>query len=205
MSHSHATDRDGSGRRMGLAIGLTLAFVAGEAGADDFARRMALLSDAGHNFADALARIFSWYALRLARRPANARRTFGYHRAGVLAALVNAAALVAIALSIFREGVQRLRVPGPVQGGPMIVVARVAAALNGVISLWLRGAAGHDLKIRGAYLHMLGDAVSALGVVAAGIGVAATGSTIADPLASLLIAALILGVPGASSPRRTAC
>ena len=115
---------------------------------------MVLLSDAGHNLADALALIFSWYALRLAGKPADARRTYGSHRAGILAALVNAAALVVIALFIFWEAVERLRSPEPVQGGLMIGVALAAVLLNGVIALWLHHEARHDRGPRkGARAH----------------------------------------------------
>ncbi|HJT76632.1 MAG TPA: cation diffusion facilitator family transporter [Gemmataceae bacterium] len=190
MPHTH--EGASTGRFMGLAVVLTLAFVVGEAVAGYLANSLALLSDAGHNFADALALILSWYAIRAARRPANAWRTFGSHRVGILAALVNAVSLVVIALGIFWEAVQRLRAPEPVQSGLMIGVAVVAVLLNGVISFWLRGEARHDLNVRSAYLHMLGDTLSALGVVTAGIVVAATGATIADPVVSLLIGVLIL-------------
>ncbi len=192
MSHSHGHQPAVSGRRMGLSICLTLAFVVGEALAGYFAHSLALLSDAGHNFADALALIFSWYALRLARRPADTRRTYGYLRVGILAALANAVSLVVLAIFIMGEAIGRFRSPGPVEGGSMIVVALVAMILNGVISLWLRGEAKHDLNIRSAYLHMLGDAASALGVVIAGMIVMLTGASIADPIVSLLIGVLIL-------------
>jgi cobalt-zinc-cadmium efflux system protein len=103
MSHSHPTDGAESGRRLAASIALTLAFVLGEAVAGYVSHSLALISDAGHNFADALALFLSWYALRMARRPADARRTYGYHRAGILAALVNAVSLVLIALYIFWE------------------------------------------------------------------------------------------------------
>lgn len=192
MPHSHATAAPLSGRRMGLSIVLTLAFVAGEAAAGYFAHSLALLSDAGHNLADALALVFSYYALRAAKRPPDAQRTYGYLRVGILAALANAVSLVVIALLIFWEAIERLLVPEPVQAGPMIVVALVAIVLNGIISLWLRGDAKHDLNIRSAYLHMLGDAVSALGVVVAGIVVAMTGASIADPVVSFAIGVFIL-------------
>jgi cobalt-zinc-cadmium efflux system protein len=193
MPHDHHHhDAAATGRRLGFSIALTLAFVLGEAVAGFWARSLALVSDAGHNFADALALVFSWWALRVASRPSHSRLTFGYHRAGILAALVNALSLVVIALLIFWEAVERLRDPRPVAPGPMVVVAMVAVALNTVISLWLRGEAKHDLNIRSAYLHMVGDAMSALGVVAAGIVVALTGSPIADPVVSILIGALIL-------------
>ncbi|HZT81623.1 MAG TPA: cation diffusion facilitator family transporter [Gemmataceae bacterium] len=192
MAHDQGHGGAVTGRYLGLAIGLTTAFVVAEAVAGWLSNSLALLADAGHNFADALALVFTWYALRLARRPADARRTFGSHRAGILAALANAATLVALALLIFWEAVQRLREPEPVASGPMIGVALAAVVLNGIISLWLRGEARHDLNLRGAYLHMLGDALSALGVVAAGVLVALTGSTLADPLVSLLVGGLIV-------------
>src|SRR4051794_19714354 len=113
--HHHDAPAAVTGRRLGLSIALTLAFVLGEATAGFWARSLALVSDAGHNLADALALVFSWWALCVARRPAHARLTFGYHRAGILAALVNALSLVVIALMIFWEAVERLRVPRPVE------------------------------------------------------------------------------------------
>jgi cobalt-zinc-cadmium efflux system protein len=186
--HSHPA----TGRYLGVSIALTLVFVVGEAAAGYWSNSLALLSDAGHNFADAVALVLSWYAVRTARRPPDARRTFGYHRAGALAALVNAASLVVIALFIFWEAVQRLQSRPHVESGPMIGVAAVAVILNGLISVWLHAEAKHDLNIRSAYLHMLGDALSALGVVAAGVVVALTGASIADPLVSLMIGGLIL-------------
>lgn len=186
--HTHA----GTGSRLLLSLVLTVGFVIAEAAAGWFANSLALLSDAAHNFADALALGLSWYALRAARRPADARRTFGSHRVGILAALANAASLVVMALFIFWEAAQRLRRPAPVEGGLMIAVASAAVLLNGAISLWLHGAAKHDLNVRSAYLHMLGDALSALGVVVAGVVVALTGRAVADPVVSLLIGALIL-------------
>src|SRR4030088_632585 len=116
MSHSHPHHHHhhqhhhgaATGRRLVFSIALTAAFVVGELVAGLFSHSLALVSDAGHNFADALALILSWYALGAARRPANANRTFGYHRVGILAALANAVALVVIALLIFWEAAQRL-------------------------------------------------------------------------------------------------
>jgi cobalt-zinc-cadmium efflux system protein len=190
MAHLHGGSA--TGRYLGLSILLTLAFVLGEAAAGYFANSLALLSDAGHNLADALALILSWYAIRAGRRPADARRTYGYHRVGVLAALVNSASLVVIALFIFWQALARLQSPEPVHGGLMIGVALAAVALNAVISLWLRAEAGHDLNVRSAYLHMLGDALSGVGVVVAGAVIALTGQPIADSAVSLVIGLLIL-------------
>jgi cobalt-zinc-cadmium efflux system protein len=192
MAHTHAHGEGLAGRQMGMAVVLTLAFVVGEICAGLFGHSLALLSDAGHNFADALALIFSWYALRIAGRPAHSGRTFGYHRVGILAALANAGSLVIIALLIFWEALQRLRSPEPVHGGLMIGMALAAIGINALISLWLRSEARHDLNVRSAYLHMAGDALSGLGVVVAGVVIATTGATVADPAVSLLIAALIL-------------
>jgi cobalt-zinc-cadmium efflux system protein len=186
--HDHRTQ---TGKRLLLSVFITIAFVIGEAAAGYFSNSLALLSDAGHNFADALALILSWYALWVAQKPSTAQRTFGYHRVGILTALVNAVSLVVIALLIFWEAITRLRRPEPVKSTPMIVVALIAVLLNSVISLWLRKAAKHDLNVRSAYMHMLGDAVSAVGVVIAGVVVAA-GVSIADPIVSVIIGLLIL-------------
>ena len=192
MPHNHTHAADPNNPRMGLSIILTLAFVLGEAVAGYFSHSLALMSDAGHNFTDALALILSWYAIRAAKRPSSSDRTFGSHRVGILAALVNALTLVAIGAIIIWEAIQRFFDPQPVQSMPMILVALVAVVLNGVISLWLQAGSKRDLNIRSAYLHMIGDAISALGVVAAGIFVAITGNPIADPLISLVIGGFII-------------
>jgi cobalt-zinc-cadmium efflux system protein len=177
---------------MGAAVVLTLAFVAAEAASGWFGHSLALLSDAGHNLTDAAALGFSWYALWIANKPSHEGMTFGYHRVGVFAALLNAVSLVAIALLIGWEAIARIRQPEPSNGGLMIAVAAVAIVVNAVIGFSLHRGAKHDLNVRSAYLHMVGDAVSALGVVIAGVFVAATGTPLADPIVSLLIAALIL-------------
>jgi cobalt-zinc-cadmium efflux system protein len=177
---------------MGMAVVLTLIFVIGEAVAGYFGHSLALLSDAGHNFADAAALGLSWYALWIAKKPSHHEMTFGYHRVGILSALVNAVSLVVIAIFILWEAVGRLRHPEAVNSWLMIGVASVAVAMNLVIGLWLQAGAKDDINIRGAYAHMIGDAVSALGVVVAGIIVAFTKASVADPIVSFLIAALIL-------------
>src|SRR6266850_1101003 len=122
MGHSHDSSSTLTGRRLSLSIFITIAFVIGEAITGYFAHSLSLVSDAGHNLADALALIFSWYGIRIAQRPSTAQRTFGYHRVGILAALVNSVSLVVMALLIFWEAAIRLRHPEPVQSTPMIVV-----------------------------------------------------------------------------------
>ena len=195
--HSHAHGASGdepalSDRKMAVAVSITLLFVIGEIAAGMAGHSLALMSDAGHNFADAAALGFSWYAMRIARRPADHAMTFGYHRVGILAALVNSVSLVVIALFIWWGAVGRLVHPVAASGGLMIGVAAVAIVLNGIIGLWLHHGAQHDLNLRGAYLHMLGDAIAAAGVVAAGVVVSVFHLPIADPLVSFIIGGLIL-------------
>jgi cobalt-zinc-cadmium efflux system protein len=177
---------------MGAAVGLTLAFVVVEAVSGWFAHSLALLSDAGHNLADAAALGFSWYALWIAGKPSHQGMTFGYHRVGVFAALANAVSLVLIAVFIGWEAIARIRQPEVSNGPVMIVVAVAAIVVNLVIGLWLHKDSKDDLNIRSAYLHMLGDAASAFGVVIAGVLVATMRGPLADPVVSLLIAGRLL-------------
>ena len=192
MTHSHDQHATPTRQRLILSIIVTITFVLVETITGYLSHSLALMSDAGHNFADALALIFAWYGVWIARKPSTARRTFGYHRVGTLAALVNSVSLVVIALLVFWEAINRLRHPEPVHSTPMIIVALLAILMNTVISLWLRGGAKKDLGVRSAYVHMLGDAISAAGVVVAGLIVAFTGASIADPVVSILIGILIL-------------
>jgi cobalt-zinc-cadmium efflux system protein len=177
---------------MGTAVAITIAFVVVEAVSGWLGHSLALMSDAGHNLADAASLGFSWYALQIADKPSHHGMTYGYHRVGVLAALANAVSLVVIAILIGSEAVDRVRHPAAANGSLMIGVALAAIVVNVVISRWLHHGAKDDINIRSAYLHMVGDAVSAAGVVVAGIVVATTGQPLADPIVSLLIAVLIL-------------
>lgn len=176
--------------RFKVAIVLTVLFVMGEAAAGLYANSLALLSDAAHNFTDVLALGLSLYALYLSARPSNATKTFGYHRAGILAALVNATTLIGIALLIFYEAYERLVAPPPIQEQIMMVVAGVGFVINTGIAFFLRHFA-QDLNVRSAFIHMVGDALSTLGVVIAGFAIHLTGWEILDPLASVLIGVLI--------------
>lgn len=192
MSGSHSHVGAVSNKQLWVATSLTFAFCVGEAAVGYFSNSLALMADAGHNFADALALALSAFAIWMATKPADSKRTFGYHRVGILAALVNAAGLVAMAGAIFWEALQRLYAQEPVQSGPMIWVALLAIILNSGIAWWLSRAAKEDLNIRGAYLHMIGDAAASFGVVIAGIIIALTGAYIADPVVSIVFAALVL-------------
>lgn len=186
--HTHGAT---SGRLLWLSLGVTLAFVVVEAIFGLRAHSLALLSDAGHNASDALALGLAAYAVWLGRRPASPGKTFGYHRAAILVALANAAALVVIALAIFVSAWQAFHHPQPVQGTLMMAVAAVAVVMNTVIASWLSPHAHSSLNARAAYVHMAGDALSSLGVVIAGAVVHFTHWQYADPLVSVLIGVFI--------------
>lgn len=181
-----------SGRLLWISLALTVLFVFVELFWGLRAHSLALVSDAGHNASDALALGLAAYAVWVARRPASSHKTFGYHRVAILTALANAVALVVIALAILWEAWQTFLHPTPPQGMVMIAVAAVAVLMNTLIAYWLRGESHHSLNARAAYIHMAGDALSALGVVIAGFAVKYFGWTLADPLVSVLIAAFIL-------------
>ena len=191
-SHSHVHPVRVSAGTMGAAVAVTLAFVLAEAIGGWLGNSLALLSDAGHNLADAASLGFSWYALWMAGKPSHEGMTFGYHRVGVFAALLNAVSLVLIALLIGWEGITRIQHPEPASGGVMIGLASAGVVVNLAIGRWLHHGSKHDINVRSAYLHQIGDAVSAFGVVVAGIVIATTGWLLADPIVSLIIAALIL-------------
>jgi cobalt-zinc-cadmium efflux system protein len=191
-SHAHHAPPNVSGRAMAAAVTLTLAFVVVEGIAGWLAHSLALVSDAGHNLADGAALGFSWYALSISNRPSHEGMTFGYHRVGIFAALANAVSLVLIAFFIAWEGISRIREPQPADGRLMIGVAAAGIVVNLAVGLWLHKGSKDDLNIRSAYLHMMGDALSAFGVVIAGILVTTLGLSLADPIVSLLIAGLIL-------------
>ena len=192
-SHGHSHAHHLAGRRLALSLALTLLFVIVELASGLWSHSLSLVSDAGHNFADALALLLSWYGLRAARWPSSANRTFGYHRVGILTALINSVSLVVIAGLILWQAVERLLHPQTlVRGSVMIAVALVAVLVNGVIAGWLHHSSKDDLNVRSAYLHMLGDALAAFGVVIAGVIVVLTRNPLADPICSILIGLLIL-------------
>jgi cobalt-zinc-cadmium efflux system protein len=192
MDHHDQHSPTMSGRSIPFAIGLSLAFVAAEGFIGWRTGSLALVSDAGHNFTDAIALALAAFAIRMARKPATATRTFGYHRVAILIALTNALSLVAISLVIFREAIARIQRPEVVDSGWMIGTALAALAMNVWISMRLHAGSRHDLNIRGAYVHMVGDALASAGVVLAGIIVWSTGYVIADPIISIVLSALIL-------------
>jgi cobalt-zinc-cadmium efflux system protein len=155
------------------------------------AHSLALLSESGHNASDFLALLLSFAAVYFQTRPASHSKTFGYQRAGVLAAFINAATLIVISIWIAIEAVHRISAPVAVQPRLMIIVAAAGVLMNGVIAALLWGVA-RDVNLRSAFLHMAGDTLSTAAVIAGGAGILITGQNWIDPVLSLFIAALIL-------------
>jgi cobalt-zinc-cadmium efflux system protein len=202
--HVHAHDHShghGSGghahapasfdRAFAIGVGLNVAFVITEIVFGLRTNSLALVADAGHNLGDVLSLVLAWAGLVLARRAPTLRRTYGLRRFSILAAVANAGILLVAVGAIIVEAVDRFRHPAPIAGGVVSVVAAVGIVINlGTALAFMRGRE-HDLNIRGAFLHMLGDAAASAGVVVAGLLIAATGLLWIDPVVSLLLAALI--------------
>jgi cobalt-zinc-cadmium efflux system protein len=178
--------------RMALALGLTVAFVIVEAAAGLFANSLALLTDAAHNLTDVIALGLSWFAIRLTAQPANAQKTYGYHRAGILVALANSTTLALISFGIFYEAYRRFMSPPEVKSGVLIGVGLIAVIINLVTALLVRQGSESDLNLRSAFVHLMGDVLSTTGAVIAGVIIYFTGANWLDPLVSVLIGFLIL-------------
>jgi cobalt-zinc-cadmium efflux system protein len=184
--------RSGRERRLALVLVLAAAYMVAEIAGGLWTGSLALLADAGHMGADVASLALSLFAAWLARRPAHPGRTYGYLRAEILAALVNGAALVAVAVGVAVEAAERLQAPAPVAAGPMLAIAVGGLAVNGVGLLLLRDGRHESLNLRGAWLHLLSDALGSAAAITAGVLVLAFGWLVADPLASLAIAALVV-------------
>src|SRR5271165_6663287 len=172
--HVHAHHAGGPKRVLKISLGVTLAYIVLLVVAGLRAHSLALLSEAGHNLSDFLALLLSLVAVYLQSRPPSTTKTYGYHRAGVLAALVNALSLVAVSFFIFYEAFHRLQNPQPVHAGVMMSVAAAGVVMNGVIALLLYRSGG-DVNIRSAVLHEIGDTVSTAAVIAGGWAIMVTG------------------------------
>jgi len=181
----------GAVRILRISLLLTFLYIVATAVAGVRGNSLALISEAGHNVSDFLALLLSLFAVYLQTRPPTSTKTFGYQRAGVLAAFVNAISLVALSIYIFYEGAQRLFKPVPVHSELMIITAAAGVLMNGIIALLLYRS-GKDVNLRSAFLHMLGDTLSTAAVIAGGWGIMLTGKYWIDPALSFGIAALIL-------------
>jgi len=192
-SHTHLNDAARqTTARLSLSLVLTLGFVILEAAAGLFANSLALLTDAAHNLTDVIALGLTWFAIRLTAQPANAQKTYGYHRAGILVALLNSTTLVLISLGIFYEAYRRFSNPPEVQSGILIGVGLIAVVINLVTALLVRRGSQTDLNLRSAFVHLMGDVLSTIGAVIAGVIIYFTDANWLDPLVSVLIGFLIL-------------
>jgi cobalt-zinc-cadmium efflux system protein len=189
--HVHGAQTPRTQRILRLSLAATLVYVLVTFFAGLHAHSLALISEAGHNVSDALALLLSFVAVYFQGRPASDKKTFGYQRAGVLAAFVNALTLIIIAVGIAMEAMHRLSSPVTVQPRLMMIVAAAGVVMNGVIAACLFSGS-RDLNIRSTFIHMLGDTVSTAAVILGGAAIVFTHFNWIDPVLSLLIAALIL-------------
>lgn len=194
-NHSHVHARDLTKQttsRLALSLALTLGFVVIEAVAGIIGNSLALLTDAAHNLTDVIALGLSWYAIRLTSQPATGRKTYGYHRAGILVALINSTTLVLISLGIFYEAFRRFTDPPEVEAGILVIVGLAAFLINLMTALLVKKGSEHDLNVRSAFVHLMGDVLSTVGAVIAGVIILFSGANWLDPLVSVLIGLLIL-------------
>jgi len=189
--HAHSGAGHGTSKVLRISLFVTLAYILLLVVAGIRAHSLALLSEAGHNLSDFLALLLSLVAVYLQSRPPSATKTFGYHRAGVLAALINAASLVAIAFFIFYEAFRRIQHPEVVHAGLMMWVAATGVVMNGVIALLLYRTGG-DVNIRSALIHEVGDTLSTAAVIIGGWAIMVTHRYWIDSALSFGIGALIL-------------
>lgn len=191
-SHEHEHGTNNYSRAFRIGIILNVGFVIIEATYGYLANSLALLADAGHNMSDVLGLLLAWGASFLGRRPPSQRYTYGLRRSSILAALINAIALLLVMGGIAWEAVQRFSQPASVVGNTVIVVAIVGIIINTITALMFMSGRKHDLNIRGAFLHMAADAGVSLGVVLAGITIILTGWLWFDPVVSLIIVAVVV-------------
>lgn len=189
--HDHAAGIDTTRRAFAVGVSLNLAFVAIEVGFGLYANSLSLLADAGHNFSDVIGLLLAWGAVVLAKRAPSERYTYGLRSSTILAALANAMLLLIAVGGIAWEAAQRFAAPAAVSEWIMIWVAAVGVVINLVTALMLRHGSEGDLNMRGAFLHMLADAMVSVGVVLAGLGILWGGWLWLDPAISLLIAVVI--------------
>jgi cobalt-zinc-cadmium efflux system protein len=193
MSHSHEHRADPATRRpLVITLVLVLVIMVAEVIGGLVSNSLALLSDAGHMLTDALAIALSLFAMNLARRPATAQKTYGYHRAEILAAFANGAILILLSAYIFYEAVKRFSAEPEIKTPVMLVVAIIGLVANLVGMFLLRQGSGKSINVRAAFWHIIGDTLSSVGVIAAAIIIYFTGWTAADPILAIIIGVVIL-------------
>lgn len=189
--HHHAPPADFS-LAFAAGIALNLVFVAIETAYGFWANSMALLADAGHNLSDVLGLVVAWIGATLAKRPASRRFSYGYRAATILAALANAVILIVAVAFIAYHAIVRLLIPDVVEAGTVMAVAAIGILVNGATAMLFARGRKSDLNVRGAWLHMIADALVSAGVVVAGALILWTAWVWVDPVASLIVAAVIL-------------
>lgn len=195
--HAHAhhhgpTVTQENERRIRFVLLITLGYAVIQAVGGWWSGSLALIADSGHMASDAAALLLALVAYRIARRPADSTRTYGFHRVRVLAALANGAALLLLVAWITWEAIQRLQAPSEVMALPMLVVAGVGLLVN-LIAAWILWSGDHqDGNLRGAFLHVIGDLLGSVGAIAAAIGIMLTGWSVLDPILSVLVALLVV-------------
>jgi cobalt-zinc-cadmium efflux system protein len=187
-SHSHGSNR----RRLIAVLALTLAYMLAEAIGGFVTNSLALLSDAGHMLADVASLLLALLALWFSARPITARKTYGYYRMEILAALANGSALVVISLLISYEAFQRIKSPESVRGFEVMLIATGGLIVNAVSALVLHSASEENLNMRGAFLHVMGDVLGSVGAIIAGFLIWRWGMLPADPLISIAMCLLII-------------
>lgn len=192
-AHAHAHGNGAPVGALRVALALTAALLVVEVVGGIVSNSIALLADAGHMLTDVAALSLSLFVAWFSQQPENPRKTYGYLRWEILAAFVNGAALLLISAWILWEALGRFRAPEPVEGGLMLGVASAGLAVNLIAARILMAGSRHNMNTRGAYLHVLGDLFSSIGTVAAAIAIWYTGWLVADPIASVLTTALIMG------------
>jgi cobalt-zinc-cadmium efflux system protein len=192
MSHGHPHHRHASRRRLAVVLGLTCAFLAVEVAAGLLTGSLALLADAGHMLTDVAGLVLALAAMKFAERRPSPRRTYGYHRVEILAALTNALVLAAVAGYILAEAWERFRTPRPVAGVPVLAVAAVGLLVNLVSAFLLHAGSRASLNVRGAYNEVLADAASSVGVIVGAGVITATGWFWVDPVVAVGIALFVL-------------
>jgi cobalt-zinc-cadmium efflux system protein len=197
-THDHGHEPKGrvgsetGGRDLLIALSITVLMMIAEAVGGILSNSLALLSDAGHMLTDNLALLLSFFAVKFSTMPATERKTFGFYRLEILAALLNGIILVVISIYIMYEAYLRMMHPQPVQGGLMLIVATIGLIANIIGAFFLFKHSHSSLNIRGAYLHILGDALSSVGVVIGGTIIIYAGWYLIDPILSILISLVII-------------
>lgn len=190
-THDHHTDNSNTGWRLGFSAVITLVLITVEVVAGLVSNSLALLTDAAHNLTDVIALLLGWYAVRISSRPAHAGGTFGYHRVGILIALINSTTLVLIAGGIIYQAYSRFGLQEAIMPEMLVSVGTAALFVNAFTAWLLSSGRKADLNLHSVFLHLVGDVIASVAAIAVGIGIWLTGLLWLDLLASILIALLI--------------